>query len=206
MPGGQQNAPGYYVPATGMMQQASQPQNFASSTPRPIYVSNFQVHPITSYVHTAHRHSLQHHCTFFGNMLSRNVTQKSMLFLKVCCCMKPVSIETYLASTHEPWSSCATTLQLYSRHVTGSLTSGCCDLQGGESYQMQQQPGLILSQDPAVRVQQLQQHPDIISSSYSMMQVSSSSDWKINLPASKISCKIQPILHWKHLALAVCCG
>ena len=36
----------------------------------------------------------------------------------------------------------------------------------------QQQPGLILSQDPAVRMQQLQQHPEITSSSYPMMQVS----------------------------------
>lgn len=37
---------------------------------------------------------------------------------------------------------------------------------------MQQQPGLILSQDPAMRMQQLQQHPEITSSSYPMMQVS----------------------------------
>lgn len=37
---------------------------------------------------------------------------------------------------------------------------------------MQQQPGLILSQDPAVRMQQLQQHPEITSPGYPMMQVS----------------------------------
>ena len=49
---------------------------------------------------------------------------------------------------------------------------------------MQQQPGLILSQDPAVRVQQLQQHPEITSSSYPMMQVRPQADYKIDLPAS----------------------
>ena len=37
---------------------------------------------------------------------------------------------------------------------------------------MQQQSGLILSQDPAVRMQQLQQHPEITSPGYPMMQVS----------------------------------
>ncbi|KAK9848106.1 hypothetical protein WJX84_008002 [Apatococcus fuscideae] len=81
--GGQQNAPGFFVPATAMMQQAAQPQNFVSGIPRPMYVSN---------------------------------------------------------------------------------------VQGGESYQMHQQPGLILSQDPAVRMQQLQQHPEITSSSYPIVQ------------------------------------
>lgn len=42
----------------------------------------------------------------------------------------------------------------------------------GESYQMQQQqqPGLILSNDPSIRMQQLQQRPEIIST-VPMMQV-----------------------------------
>lgn len=42
-PGGQQNASGFFVPATGMMQQGSQPQNFAPGMARPLYVSNGQV-------------------------------------------------------------------------------------------------------------------------------------------------------------------
>ncbi len=44
------------------------------------------------------------------------------------------------------------------------------NVQGGESYQVQQQPGLILSHDPNVRMQQLQQRPDIMST-HPMMQV-----------------------------------
>lgn len=44
--GGQQNAPGFFVPATGMMQQGAQPQNFAPGMPRPLYVSNAQVQPL----------------------------------------------------------------------------------------------------------------------------------------------------------------
>ena len=47
-PGGQQNAPGFFVPATGMMQQGSQPQNFAPGMARPLYVSNAQVQPLCS--------------------------------------------------------------------------------------------------------------------------------------------------------------